>query len=88
MKYLNSSVALLLVGAASAFNFEKHPVRQEVIDRIKATQTSWTPAELDSNPLSKITLEQINMRGGNLGFKKTENILDESIKTIQTQILK
>lgn len=53
-------LALLLLCStplALAALLDKHPVRQELIDEIKAKTTSWIPSELHENSLKDIPID-------------------------------
>jgi len=46
-----------------------HPVHYQIVEDIKKHATTWTPMEVDENPLRKLTTEQIM---GLLGTKVRE----------------
>ena len=51
---------LVLVGTVLATAYGAgHPINQEIVDEIKAKATSWTPMEVDENPLSKLSAEEV-----------------------------
>lgn len=60
---------LALVVAASA---RKHPVRQEIVDDIRAKTASWQPMEVHENKLRHTDADKIHLRMGALDFDRVE----------------
>ena len=46
---------------------DKHPVRQEIVDEIKAGTNAWWPREIHENHLRHVPVEKIPGKTGNLG---------------------
>lgn len=67
------SVIALFMGMSVAYPLKnvKHPVRQEVVDRIKKNARTWTPIEVQENPLRDVPLEKLPV-GGYLGLHKED----------------
>ena len=57
----------LILGATLASAEVKHPVRQEMVDAIKAKTSSWKPMEVNDNHLRHVPADRIRLRFGNLG---------------------
>jgi len=51
---------LLLVGLVACTFAHLHPVREEIVAEIKYKANTWTPMEVSENPLSKMTIEEID----------------------------
>jgi len=51
--------SLIVVGLVSLASAHFHPVNDHIIKQIKAKATSWTPMEIESNPLHHKTVEQV-----------------------------
>ena len=54
----------------------KHPVRQEIVDEIKAKATTWTPREVHENHLHEIPVEQLKSKLGYLGVEESGNLIN------------
>ena len=67
---LNLSLALL---ASVVMSFgtkpedQKHPIRDEIVEGIKAKKTSWKPKEVEDNHLRHRTIDGIKNSMGHLG---------------------
>jgi hypothetical protein len=48
----------LLIGSAYA-HMSQHPVRQDIVDEIKAKTTKWKPREVTQNHFSNVPLKQM-----------------------------
>ena len=55
----------LFLGSALA-QLQQHPVRQEVVDAIKAKTTKWKPREVHENHFRHISVEQMQHTLGSL----------------------
>jgi len=65
-----------VVAFATAHNGNGHPVHHGIVEDIKAKATSWTPFEVESNPLKKYTGDQVRALLGTVrrdpqGYAKT-----------------
>jgi len=59
---------LVIVGTILGVSAAYHPINQEIIDAIRARAT-WKAADIESNPLSKKSYEEIKqMLGLNLHY--------------------
>eukprot|EP00347_Sterkiella_histriomuscorum_P009809 403339807 len=88
MKTFINIVVILLLGVTTlvnGLNFNKHPVRQEVIDRIKNSNVSWTPFEIEENPFKNKSLQSMRNMGGNLGYIKEESGIQGNIKHLKSK---
>ena len=55
----------LLIGSAYA-HLNHHPVRQEIVDDIKAMTTKWKPREVSQNHFSQFPLKKMRNTLGSL----------------------
>jgi cathepsin B len=76
---------LVVVGTviASALAQNPHPINHDIVEEIKQKATTWKPMEVEDNPLSKFTYDEIKGLLGTIvdddelvGFKKYDKVLD------------
>jgi hypothetical protein len=70
----------LVATVASAGTF--HPVNHEIVEQIKAKATTWTPMEVEQNPLFNMSAEAVHgllgtTRRGPLGYNKPNAIVGD-----------
>ena len=66
------SASLLIVTLAQAKgSVEKHPIREEIVDEIKAKTTSWKPKEVSENHMRHRSVDSIKHSMGHLGTTPT-----------------
>lgn len=69
-------ITLMCIGIiqAGVFNAKmKHPVRQDIVEEIKAKATTWKPMEVHENLLSLVPADDIQSKLGFLGAALEEN---------------
>lgn len=60
---------------ADAAALEKHPVRQELVDEIKARTKRWEPMEVAENPMAKIPRHLVKQSLGSLGMDEDRHAI-------------
>ncbi len=55
--------SILLLGLL-AFAIARHPVNQDIVNEIRSGNANWRAADVESNPLSWLTEEQVNRLTG------------------------
>jgi C1A family cysteine protease len=52
---------LVVIGTIAAFASAqlRHPVNTQIVNDIKQKASTWFPSEVDQNPLSKLTIDEI-----------------------------
>lgn len=62
------SIMVLFLGVSVTKLSEEdlHPVRQEVVDHIKKSTTSWVPIEVEDNPLRNYSVADFKRMNENL----------------------
>ena len=50
---------LVIVGSVIATAFAHHPINEDIVKEIKEKARSWEPMEVNENPLSKYTYEEL-----------------------------
>ena len=72
---------LIVIGTVAAFTAatNSHPVNEDIVNEIKEKATTWEPMEVEENPLSAKSIEEI---GGLFGSFEMEgaNIAPPQIK--------
>jgi hypothetical protein len=58
VKQITLAVAVLLVCAVAGDDI-KHPIRQEMVDSIKAKTSAWKPREVEQNHFRAIPLDRL-----------------------------
>lgn len=62
------ALGIVSLSKAAILDTGKHPVRQEIVDQIKARTDSWTPQEVDDNHLKEVPAHKLQSKLGFIGY--------------------
>jgi len=52
-------IKLLFAGSAAQAHTHIHPISEDMVNSIKAKNTTWIPMEVSENPLSDLSIEEL-----------------------------
>lgn len=76
--------------AVAGVEVPKHPIRQELVDSIKAKTKSWKPREVGQNHFRDLPLDRLQKKFGLMGtdaFTKEMNAVKESARNMTSQAM-